>query len=172
VLLLLASACSGGDGEATQTVTVTRATTVTITETSAGTTTGTTDGTTTGTPTTPPRLPFPLPADGTLPVDAFNAYTESIDEPWERDVSELTDAFVEAGASDATQRSFQATSTGEGASASLTIGGLLDDSVRAQRYELELRARDDGTWTIESATWAQRCHEGRGHQAFSPERCI
>ena len=165
--MLLAGACSGGDGTATQTVTVTRTTTVAVTETSAV--------TTAPTATVPPRLPSPLPADGTLPVDAFNAYTESIDEPWERDLSEITDAFVEAGASDATQRSFQATSSGEGgtsASASLTLGGLLDDSVRAQRYDLELSARGDGTWTVESASWAQRCHEGRGHQAFTPAPCV
>ncbi len=161
--VLVASAC-GADDEAA--VTVIR--TVTVTTTTTATTTGTT-------PTTPPRLPFPLPADGRLPVDAFNAYTESIDEPWERELSALVDAFVEGGASDATQRSFQATSTGEGggsATASLTLGGLLDDSVRAQRYELELSRRGDGTWNVDSASWAQRCHEGRGHQAFTPVPCL
>ena len=163
--VLLASACAG-DESATETVTVTSTTTVTVTEPPPGTTTGAT---------TPPRLPFPLPTDGTLPVEAFNAYTESIDEPWERDLAAVTNAFVEAGASDATQRSFQATSSGEGAvsaSASLTLGGLLDDSVRAQRYDLELNARDDGTWSVESATWSQRCQEGRGHQTFTPEPCL
>jgi hypothetical protein len=167
---VLAGGCAGGDDSATETVTVavTTATTVTVTERNSGTTTQ-------AAPTVPPRLPSPLPADGTLPVDAFNAYTESIDEPWERDLSEITNAFVEAGAGDATQRSFQATTTGEGsvsASATLTLEGLFDDSVRAQRYELELSARDDGTWEIESATWAQRCHEGRGHQDFSSAPCL
>jgi hypothetical protein len=121
----------------------------------------------------PPRLPFPLPADGTLSVDEFNAYTESIDQPWERDLSALTDAFVEAGAGDPVERSFQSTTRDEGASATVSLtNGLLDDSVRSQRYELELSRRDDGTWTIDSASWAQRCHEGRGHQGFSPEPCV
>jgi hypothetical protein len=169
--VLLASACAGGDDTATETVTVTTATTVTVTETGTGTTTPAT----TPTSTTPPRLPSPLPADGTLPVDAFNSYTESIDEPWEHDLAALTDAFVEGGASDATQRSFQATSSGEGAasaSATLTLGGLLDDSVRALRYDLVLSARDDGTWTVDSASWSQRCQEGRGHQGFSAEPCL
>lgn len=159
VAVLLVSACAGDDTSATETITL--ATTVTVT--------GTTQAT------TPPRLPFPLPADGTLRVDAFNAYTESIDEPWERDLAALTNAFVEAGASDATQRSFQATSGPEGggpASASLLLDGLLDDSVRSQRYDLELSRRDDGTWRIDSAAWAQRCQEGRGHQAFTPEPCL
>ena len=169
MLLLLASACAGGKDAATETVTVTKATTVTVPDTTAGTTTTTT------TATTSPRLPSPLPADGTLPVDAFNSYTESIDEPWEHDLAALTDAFVEAGASDATQRSFQATSSGEGggsATATLTLGGLLDDSVRALRYDLVLSARDDGTWTVDSASWSQRCQEGRGHQGFSAAPCV
>ena len=60
---------------------------------------------------------------------------------------------------------------GTSATATLTLG-LLDDSVRSQRYRLELSRREDGTWTIESASWAQRCHEGRGHQDFSPELCL
>jgi hypothetical protein len=162
--VLLVSGCSGGDESATETIT--RTETVTVTETA-------TDASTTA-PNVPPRLPSPLPADGTLPVEAFNAYTESIDEPWERDLEEVTDAFVEAGASDATARSFQATSSGEGgsASASLVLGGLLADSVRAQRYELKLIRRHDGSWKIASASWAQRCQEGRGHQAFTAAPCI
>jgi len=159
VLLLLASACSGGDESATETVT--RTTTVTVTTTTTGPAT-----------TIPPRLPAPLPAEGTLPVHGFNAYMESIDEPWERDLAGVMDAFVEAGAGDSSSRSFQATSSGDSATATLTLEGLMDDSVRAQRYELDLSRRDDGTWKVESASWSQRCHEGRGHQDFSPEPCV
>ena len=152
----------GGDESAIETVTRTKTVTVTATTTEPATT-------------APPRLPAPLPAEGTLPVDDFNAYTESIDEPWERNLAELTDAFVEAGAGgDASSRSFQATTSGDGetASASLTLEGLFDDSVRAERYELELSGRDDGTWKVESATWSQRCQPGRGHQTFSPAPCV
>ena len=58
------------------------------------------------------------------------------------------------------------------ASASLLVDGLGDDSVRARSYELTFTRRPDGTWRIESATWAQRCHEGRGHQDLSPEPCL
>ena len=107
-------------------------------------------------------------------MDDFNAYTKRIDEPWERNVSEIVDAFVEAGAGDARSRSFQATTSGDGdtASASLTLDGLFDDSVRSRRYDFELSRRSDGTWNVDSASWAQRCHEGRGHQTFSPELCL
>ena len=75
LVALLASACAGGDDSATETVTVTTATTVTVTET-------TTETTTTQGP------------SGTLPVDAFNARAESVDEPWERDLAEVTNRFL------------------------------------------------------------------------------
>ena len=170
--VLLASACGGDDESATETVTVTTATTVTITET-------TTD-----------RLPRhrhdndrrhawaglqePLPEDGTLPVDDFNAYAESVDDPWERDLAGVTNEFLGDAASDAQNRSFQATSAGEGSSAtaSLLLDGLLDDSVRSRRYDLTLSRRQDGTWRIDTAQWSQRCQQGRGHQNFSPELCV
>jgi len=149
VLLLLASACAGGDGEATQTVTVTRPTTVTVTKTTTG-----------------------APPSGVLPVDAFNARAESVDEPWERDLAKVTEEFLALEPQENSSRSFQSTSNGGSASATLMIDGLGDDSVRARRYELTFTRRDDGTWKVESAQWAQRCHEGRGHQDFSPEPCV
>ena len=149
MLVLLASACSGGDGEATQTVTVTTSTTVTVTETTTG-----------------------VPPPGALPVDAFNARAESVDEPWERDLAKVTEEFLALEPQENSARSFQSTSSGDSASATLVIDGLGDDSVRARRYELTFTRRDDGTWKVETARWTQRCHEGRGHQDFSPEPCL
>jgi hypothetical protein len=170
--VLLASGCGGDDETATETVTVTSATTVTVTETTTPTETA---GTTTAPPGTWNGLQQPLPEDGTLPVDEFNAYAESVDEPWEHDLAGVTDEFVGAAARDASNRSFQATSAGEGggtATASLLLDGLPDDSVRSQRYDLTLSRRKDGTWRIDAAQWSQRCQQGRGHQNFSPELCI
>ena len=167
LLALLASACTSGDDSAAETVTVTNAITVT--------TTVTTGGTTTTAPGGWEGLPQPLPADGSLSVDAFNAHAESVDEPWELDLSETVDEFVGRDATSAQSVSFQATSGPEGggpADATLLLDGLLDDSVRARRYDLTLSRRSDGTWRIDAASWAQRCHEGRGHQAFSPEPCL
>ena len=150
------SGCTGGDDSATDTVTVTTATTVTVTET-----------TTTTAATTTTESPA-----GTLPVAAFNARAESVDEPWERDLAKTTEEFLALGEQEGSNRSFQSTSSGGSGSASLLIDGLADDSVRARRYELTFTRRADGTWRIESASWTQRCHEGRGHQAFSPEPCL
>ncbi len=109
---------------------------------------------------------------GTLPVDAFNARAESVDEPWERDLAATTDEFLALAEQETGNRSFQSTSSGDTAGASLLVDGLGDDSVRARRYELTFTRRADGTWQIDSASWVQRCHEGRGHQDFSPEPCV
>lgn len=178
LVVLLASAC-GGDDEATVTVTVENTTTVTVTETTTVAATETTDTSVTTDTTAAPAdwdgLPQPLPEDGTLPVAEFNAYAESVEEPWERDLAGVMDEYVGAEASESSGRSFQATSAGEGggsATASLTLDGLFDDSVRSRRYDLTLSRRQDGTWQIETAQWSQRCHEGRGHQAFSPAACL
>jgi hypothetical protein len=136
-------------------VTVTTATTVTVT------------GKTTET-----APPSGVPASGTLPVDEFNAASEQVDEPWERDLQETTNRFLRPREQESGSRSFQGTSSGDDATVSLLVDGLGDDSVRARRYELALTRREDGSWRIDSARWAQRCHEGRGHQDFSPEPCV
>lgn len=175
--VLVASACAGDDDSVSQTVTVTTASTSTVTVTA--TTTETETETTTETTTAPPGdwngLEEPLPASGELPVDAFNAYAESVDEPWERNVAATTSEYVGRDRVDVPSVSFQATSGGEGegpTSASLLLSGLLDDSVRARRYDLTLSRRQDGTWRIDSASWTQSCRQGRGHQAFTPALCI
>ena len=153
LLLLAAAGCGGGDGGTT---TVTVATTVAAEADD------------------PPALPSPLPEDGTLPVDGFNAYTEAVEEHWERDLASVVGAFVDAGATDASSRSFEATTRGEGsaATATLILDGLFDDSVRTLRYDAELRKLGDGSWELLSATWSQRCRQGRGHQDFSAELCV
>jgi hypothetical protein len=53
----------------------------------------------------------------------------------------------------------------------LTADGLLDDSVRAQRYTLVFRRAGEG-WRLVSARRTQRCWPGRGHGAFSPRPCV
>jgi hypothetical protein len=153
LVALLASGCAGGDDSATETVIVTTATTVTVTETTTETTT--TQG-----------------QSGTLPVAAFNARAERVDEPWERDLAKVTDEFLALGEQESGSRSFQSSSSGDSATASLLIDGLSDDSVRARSYDLTFTRRADGTWRIASARWAQRCQQGRGHQTFSPEPCV
>lgn len=168
--VVLTSACAGGDDAAVETVTVATSTpvTVTVTTDAATTTTAAPSGGWDG-------LEEPLPAGGSLPVEEFNAHAESVEEPWEHDLAATVDEFVGRDASTAQSVSFQATSGPEGggpATASLLLDGLLDDSVRARRYDLSLSRRPDGTWRVDDASWAQRCQSGRGHQAFSPAPCL
>jgi hypothetical protein len=107
-------------------------------------------------------------------VDGFNAYAETVDEQWERDVVAVVSAFAGAAGADAARQSFEATVRGEGSAATATLvrDGLLDDSVRTLRYDAELRRLGSGAWELVSATWSQRCRAGRGHQDFTPEPCV
>jgi hypothetical protein len=171
--IFLAGGCGGDDERVTETITVTTATTVTVTETT--TVTGQAPTTTAPAASAWSGLSFPLPEDGSLPVDQFNAYAETVDEPWERDLAGVTNEYLGENLTDASSRSFQATTAGEGAGSatvSLLLDGLFDDSVRSRRFDLTLSRRADGTWRIDTAQWAQRCQQGRGHQDFSPELCL
>jgi hypothetical protein len=53
-----------------------------------------------------------------------------------------------------------------------TLEGLLDDSVRARRYTVELQRDQSMKWRVRDADWAQRCQPGRGHQDFSAQNCL
>jgi len=119
-----------------------------------------------------PQRPFA--ADGTVPVQDFNAYAGHVDEPWERSPALLAGRFVRLDQSQATQTSIDATAQGEGtetATVSVTQRGLLDDSVAAERYVLGLQRNRD-VWRLSSARWMQSCRPGRGHEEFSPADCV
>jgi hypothetical protein len=58
----------------------------------------------------------------------------------------------------------------EEATATVTVLGVRDDSVRDQRHQLTLERRD-GRWAIVRDLDTQRCRKGRGHQDFSSLRC-
>jgi hypothetical protein len=59
----------------------------------------------------------------------------------------------------------------EDATATVTVYGVRDDSVRDQRHRLTLE-RKDGSWAIVRDLDTQRCRKGRGHQDFSSVRCV
>ncbi|MGH2655365.1 MAG: hypothetical protein ACRDIZ_01470 [Actinomycetota bacterium] len=54
----------------------------------------------------------------------------------------------------------------------VTLEGLLDDSIQAIRYLLQFEKNSGGAWDLVSATWAPRFAHGRGHQDFSVEPCV
>ncbi|MGI9099955.1 MAG: hypothetical protein ACR2H2_15935 [Solirubrobacteraceae bacterium] len=59
----------------------------------------------------------------------------------------------------------------EDATATVTVYGVRDDSVRDQRHRLTLE-RKDGAWVIVRDLDTHRCRKGRGHQDFSSLRCV
>jgi hypothetical protein len=118
--------------------------------------------------------PQPLPADGTVPVEDFTAFADSVDEAWERSPAAVAAVFAGTGDVDGSVVvSVPSRPGGTGpASGTVVVDDLADDSVRTLRYELELERADDGTWSVVAATWSQRCRPGRGHTGFSPELCL
>jgi hypothetical protein len=53
----------------------------------------------------------------------------------------------------------------------VTLDGLADDSVRAERWTLGFEEGEDGVYALTGALRELRCHEGRGHQDFAGEAC-
>jgi hypothetical protein len=121
--------------------------------------------------------PVPQPQDGTgsLPVADFNAFLDRAQPAFASSALQTGIEFANAGEGQAASTSVEVEQGVEGnsgeASVTVTREGLADDSVRAVRYELVLDRNGDGTWRVRSATRLQRCHQGRGHQDFSPQLC-
>ncbi len=53
----------------------------------------------------------------------------------------------------------------------ITNEGLLDDSVRAERFVYMMKKSSRGVWTVTSGQKAWSCQQNRGHQEFSAEPC-
>jgi hypothetical protein len=107
-------------------------------------------------------VPEPRPRDGMLEVEAFRSYTESVDAEFEREPQTLVREYL---------RIEDGTLTVQGPRATLLRDSLEDDSVRAERWVLDLE-REGDVWAVAAARWEQRCHEQRGHPTFSPELCL
>jgi hypothetical protein len=112
--------------------------------------------------------------DGIVAVDGFVQYAQDVDESWEGSPTAAAAEFLrldEQAAAAHTTIDEQRTGEGTGPTKVLvTLDGLFDDSVRAQRWTLSFE-QVDGTYRLTSAQWAQRCQPERGHQAFTPEAC-
>lgn len=112
--------------------------------------------------------------DGTLPVSTFNDFLADDGQDFARSPIEAVTKFLRLDDTSAAVTTFRATSPGEVRNFSevvVTLDGLLDDSVRATRYTIELQRHADGMWRLRAADWAAQCQPGRGHQDFSPKLC-
>jgi hypothetical protein len=117
--------------------------------------------------------PDPGP-DGTVAVEGFAAHQDDVDEPWERSATMAAAEFLRLDERTATRTSVEETTGPEGSGpvqVIVTLDGLLDDSVRAERWTLSFEP-DGESYRLTAARWAQRCQPGRGHQDFSPDDCI
>jgi hypothetical protein len=112
-------------------------------------------------------------ADGTVAVEEFAAYQQDVEEPWEGSAAMAAAEFLRLDERTATTTTIAGQAGPEGTgpeTVTVTLDGLLDDSVRAERWTLEFEP-DGENYALTQATWAQRCQPGRGHQEFSPELC-
>lgn len=122
-----------------------------------------------GTLTLQPGAAWPGPprasANGTLEVDEYNDYLETLDEVPEP--KRLALEFLNP------RQPFEITEETRPGGATVVIlrDDLEDDSVRAERYELEFGMGSGGRWRLNSAKVAYQCHQGRGHQDFRPTIC-
>jgi hypothetical protein len=58
------------------------------------------------------------------------------------------------------------------ATVTVTLDGLLDDSVRGEEHVLAFRRDPESRrWRLDKATSKVRCHPGRGHADFSTAPC-
>src|SRR5919108_201256 len=89
-----------------------------------------------------PRWQGPGQALGMLPVAAFNEHADDVDGTWEQSAALTAAEFVRVDRSTARNVSIASRGGPEDAPQALVevvLDGLLDDSVRARRYVLELR---------------------------------
>jgi hypothetical protein len=114
-------------------------------------------------------------ADGTIPIADFNAYLVGDGQAFATSPTAAVTEFLGLDESSASVTTMRATSPGEVRNFSevvTTLEGLLDDSVKASRYTVELQRNDAMQWRLRAAEWAQSCQTGRGHQDYSPEPCV
>ena len=114
-------------------------------------------------------------AAGRVPVGDFNVFLAGSGRRWARSPLAATGVFLALESREATPTTVVMSVRPDGgrrARVTVTFDGLLDDSVRAERYVLRFRRSDDLTWRLASARRTQRCNPRRGHRDFSPKLCF
>jgi hypothetical protein len=113
-------------------------------------------------------------ADGTVAVDGFAEFTADVDETWEGSPATAAGVFLRLDERTAAHTTIVAVASPEGGGPQtvvVTLDGLADDSVRAERWTFSFEPEGD-VYRLTEARWAQRCQPGRGHQGFTPEPCV
>jgi hypothetical protein len=119
----------------------------------------------------------PAPAaDGTVAVDGFVRYAGDVEEPWEGSAAMAATEFLRLDKRTVAQTTIAANasapSEGTGPETVIvTLDGLFDDSVRAERWTLSF-APEGEEYTLTTASRAFRCQPERGHRDFTREPCV
>jgi len=114
-------------------------------------------------------------ANGHVEISGFNDFLAGEGKEFAASPIVAVTEFLRLDESTASAITVLSTSPGEVRNFSevvATLDGLLDDSVRAARYTVELERNDSNEWRLRATDWAQRCQAGRGHQDFSPRPCV
>jgi hypothetical protein len=112
---------------------------------------------------------------GAVSTQGFAGFLQEVDEDWERSPALAAGVFLRLDERKASRITIDATGGPEGGGGQIvtvTLDGLADDSVRAERWTLGFEEAGEGRYTLTGALRELRCHEGRGHQDFASEACV
>ena len=112
---------------------------------------------------------------GAVSTDGFAGFQNEVDEEWERSPAMAAGVYLRLDERKATRITIDAKAGPEGGGGQIvtvTLDGLADDSVRAERWTLGFEEGEDGAYVLTGALRELRCHEGRGHQDFAGEACV
>ena len=112
---------------------------------------------------------------GAVSTDGFAGFQNEVDEEWERSPAMAAGVFLRLDKRKAVRTTIDAKAGPEGGGGQIvtvTLDGLADDSVRAERWTLGFEEGEDGAYVLTGALRELRCHEGRGHQDFAGEACV
>ena len=112
---------------------------------------------------------------GLVSTQEFAAYQNDVDQSWERSAAMASAEFLRLDQRTAVRTTIDAQASGEGGgpqSVVVTLEGLLDDSVRSERWTLAFEEGAEGTVLLTAAAKEQRCYPGRGHQDYSAAPCV
>jgi hypothetical protein len=112
---------------------------------------------------------------GGVSVDGFASFQGSVDEQWERSPALAAGEFLRLDERTAARTTIDARAEiGEGTGPQtviVTLDGLADDSVRAERWTLGFEPEGE-IYVLTGALREQRCQPDRGHQDFSATPCV
>jgi len=113
--------------------------------------------------------------NGSLDVEKFNDFLARGGDIFASSPIAAVTEFLRLDTVSAATTSIQSTTPGETRDQSAVVvilDGLLDDSIRAARYDIGLQRDPSQMWRLTSARLTVRCQAGRGHANFSAKRCI